>query len=239
MADTKGYADIAEHLRDRIRNGALRPGDRLPTIREVMREHGVSNVTAVRAYRLLKAEGLTSANTGSGTVVADPGSTNASGRSGSYAATGRALTPDETSDILETGRTVADEDIAGRLEIGVGDPVYVRRRLVRRNGVPTHTSASFYEKYVVDATPELMGPVSTGGSKELAAKRLGSPLERSLEEVTSRVATEQERDVLGLAEGAIVTQVNRTVYLEDGRVVEAAVKVVPGTLVLQWSSKLG
>lgn len=239
MADTKGYADIAEHLRDRIRNGALRPGDRLPTIREVMREHGVSNMTAVRAYRLLRAEGLTHANAGSGTVVADPGSTNASGRSGSYAATGRALTPDETSDILEIGRTLANRDIAHRLNVGVGDWVYARRRLVRRNGVPTHMSSSFYEKCVVDATPELMEPVSTGGSKELAAQRLGSPLERALEEVTSRVATEQERDVLGLTEGAVVTQVNRTVYLEDGRVVEAAVKVVPGPVVLRWTSKLG
>jgi len=80
--------------------------------------------------------------------------------------------------------------------------------------------------------------VSTGGSRELAAERLGSPQARVLEEVTSRLAADPEKEALGLTGSVIVTQVVRTVYLGDGRVVEVAVKVCSGATVIRWSSAL-
>src|SRR5690606_26342106 len=108
MAGTTGYADIADHYRDRIRNGAMQPGDRMPPIREVMETWGVSNATAVRAYKVLKAEGLTRSSTGTGTVVARPASDNIASRVRNHAATGRALAAGETSRILEVGTVGAD-----------------------------------------------------------------------------------------------------------------------------------
>jgi len=91
---------------------------------------------------------------------------------------------------------------------------------------------------VIEATPELTEPVSTGASRELAAERLGVAQEQVLEEVTSRLATEPEREALGLTGSVIVTQVVRTVFLTDGRIVEVAVKVCHGSTVLKWSTAL-
>jgi GntR family transcriptional regulator len=102
-----------------------------------------------------------------------------------------------------------------------------------------HLSSSYYPAYVIGVTPELMEPVSTGASRELAAERLGSPQARVLEEVTSRFALESEKATLGLTAGdVIVTQVVRTVVLEDGRIVEVAVKVAGGSTILRWSTSL-
>ncbi|MDK1476192.1 GntR family transcriptional regulator [Streptomyces sp. 549] len=64
--------DIAAHLRDRIRDGELGPGDRLPTQQKLVRQFR-SNRNAVReALNVLKAEGLL-AHTGRGAppVVAE------------------------------------------------------------------------------------------------------------------------------------------------------------------------
>lgn len=238
MAGTTGYADIAEHFRDRIRSGVMKPGDRMPPIREVMESWGVSNATAVRAYKVLKAEGLTRASTGTGTVVARPGSDNIASRVRNHAATGRALGSDETSRILEVGTVGADETVAARLEVEPGTPVHVRRRVVSRGGAPVHLSSSYYAAFVVNVTPELAEPVSTGSSRELAAERLGVAQDRVLEEVTSRHATEPEKEALGLTGSVIVTQVVRTVFLTDGRIVEVAVKVCHGSTVLKWSTPL-
>jgi DNA-binding GntR family transcriptional regulator len=238
MNGTTGYADIAEHFRNLIRTGAMTPGDRMPTIREVIETFGVSNATAARAYKVLKAEGLTRASTGTGTVVAQAGSDNISTRVRNHAATGRALGADESSQILEVGTVGADETVAARLEVEPGTPVHVRRRLVSRNGSPTHLSSSYYAAFVVDVTPELSEPVSTGSSRELAAERLGVSQDRVLEEVTSRLATEPEKEALGLTGAVIVTQVVRTVFLTDGRIVEVAVKVCHGSTVLKWSTPL-
>ncbi|TGG76133.1 UTRA domain-containing protein, partial [Streptomyces albus] len=97
------------------------------------------------------------------------------------------------------------------------------RRVVSRGGVPVHLSSSYYSADVIEAVPELTEPVSTGGSRELAAERLGSPQARVLEEVTSRLATDPEKTALGLSgESVIVTQIVRTVHLADGRIVEVA-----------------
>lgn len=234
-----GYAEIADHYRRLIRAGELSPGDRMPTIRDVMETWNVSTATATRAYKVLRAEGLTRASTGAGTVVAHAGSPTISARVRTHAATGRALEGGETSRIVEIGIVGADETIAPRLEVEPGTPVHVRRRVVSRDGTPVHASSSYYLPHVIEAVPELAEPVSTGGSRELAAERLGSPQDRVLEEVTSRLATDPEKEALGLSgPGVIVTQVVRTVYLTDGTIVEVAVKVVGGATVLRWSSSL-
>jgi len=234
-----GYADIAAHFRRRIESGELRPGDRLPTLREVMQEWEVAQQTASRAYKMLRSAGLTDATTGGGTVVAALGSSNIASRVQQHAATGRALASKETSRILEVGTVGADETVAARLEVEPGSLVYVRRRVVSRDGAPVHLSSSYYLPFVVQATPELSELVSTGASRELASERLGVPQDSVLEEVSSRFATETEKDLLGLTGSPVtVTQVIRTVFLADGRIVEVAVKVLGGSTFLRWTTPL-
>ncbi|MFJ2478009.1 GntR family transcriptional regulator [Streptomyces sp. NPDC087659] len=239
MPENTGYAEIAAHYRQQIQDGTLRPGDTMPSLRQVCDHFGVAQTTANRAYRMLKMEGLTLPKSGVGTVVAGPISNNIATRVHLHEATGKALGGGETSRILEVGTTGADELIAPRLDVSPGTPVHVRRRLVSRNGVPVHVSSSYYPAYVIAVTPELTQPVSTGGSRELAAERLGVAQDEVLEEVTSRLATETEKTALGLTAGdVVVTQVVRTVTLADGRVVEVAVKVAGGSTILRWSTSL-
>ncbi|MGV9315883.1 GntR family transcriptional regulator [Streptomyces sp. NPDC003691] len=234
-----GYAAIAEHYRRGIQDGVLAPGDAMPSLQEVCEQFGVDDTTAGRAYRVLKAEGLTLPGRDAAVVVSGPISNNVSARVRLHRHTGTALGGGETSRVLETGTVGADELVAARLDVTPGTPVHVRRRVVSRDGTPIHISSSYYPAYVIAATPELTEPVSTGGSRELAAERLGMEQDHVLEEVTSRLPTPAEKDVLGLTEsGAVVSQVIRTVRLADGRVVEVAVKVTGGSTVLRWSGVL-
>lgn len=239
MTETMGYTEIAAHYRRQIHDGELRPGDTMPSLRQVCEKFGVAQTTANRAYRRLKMEGLTLPKPGVGTVVAGVSSNNIATRVAMYEATGQALGGGESSHILETGTVGADELVAPRLDVSPGTPVHVRRRIVSRSGVPVHLSSSYYPAYVVAVTPELSEPVSTGGSRELAAERLGAAQEHVLEEVTSRLATEAEKSALGLTAGdVVVTQVVRSVTLTDGRVVEVAVKIAGGSTILRWSTPL-
>ncbi|MFD4535638.1 GntR family transcriptional regulator [Kitasatospora sp. NPDC058397] len=232
------YKRIADHYRQKILSGELPPGTKLPTLREVMEEWGVTMSTASAAMAELRREGLTIARPRHGTVVAEPGSASVAIRVRTYAATGRALGAREESRILEIGTTESEEGIALRLEIDPGSLVHVRQRLVSRDGTPAHVTSSYYPPFVVQAAPELTEPVSTGGSRELVAERLGVPQWHSLQEQTSRIATEQERELLELTDPAVVTQVIRTVSLKDGRVIEVAVKIIPGSTVLKTSESL-
>ncbi len=52
------YLEIAERYREYIRAGALRPGDKLPSVRAAAMEMGVNPNTVARAFALLEVEGL-------------------------------------------------------------------------------------------------------------------------------------------------------------------------------------
>jgi len=67
----KRYEDLAEHVASLIANGALRPGDRLPSVRELRRDRGVSPATVTHAYQLLEARGLIETRPQSGHYVSD------------------------------------------------------------------------------------------------------------------------------------------------------------------------
>lgn len=65
------YARIVAELRERIESGALAPGDRVPSTREITKDWGVAMATATKALTALRQEGLVRAVPGVGTVV-DP-----------------------------------------------------------------------------------------------------------------------------------------------------------------------
>ncbi|MFC0544282.1 GntR family transcriptional regulator [Kutzneria chonburiensis] len=63
------YLQIAQQVREALRLGWLAPGDRLPTVREVVATSGVNPNTVLKAYRELEFAGLVEARQGAGTFV--------------------------------------------------------------------------------------------------------------------------------------------------------------------------
>lgn len=64
------YIQVAEFLRKQITSGEYKPGDCLPTERQISTEFGVSLITIRAACRMLVDEGLISRHSGKGTFVA-------------------------------------------------------------------------------------------------------------------------------------------------------------------------
>ncbi len=65
----KRYEALAEEIAESIATGQLRPGDRVPSVREASRSRGVSPSTVFEAYYLLEARGLLQARPRSGYFV--------------------------------------------------------------------------------------------------------------------------------------------------------------------------
>ena len=63
------YVNLAELLGTRIEQGFYRPGDRLPSVRALSVEHGVSLSTVQQAYRMLEDGGLATPKPKSGYFV--------------------------------------------------------------------------------------------------------------------------------------------------------------------------
>jgi len=69
------YLQIVEGVRRAIATGALKAGDRLPTIRDVAVQARVNRNTVSRAYLELEHQGLVRPRQGSGVYVTDDGPT--------------------------------------------------------------------------------------------------------------------------------------------------------------------
>lgn len=67
------YEQIRDGITAQIESGELRPGDRLPTVRQLAQDLGVAANTAARAYRELEQAGLIDTRGRSGTFVAGRG----------------------------------------------------------------------------------------------------------------------------------------------------------------------
>ena len=63
------YLQIRDRLRNLIRSGTLKTGDRLPSIRSLAKNIQVNKLTVIEAYSVLEADGLIHARPGSGYFV--------------------------------------------------------------------------------------------------------------------------------------------------------------------------
>ncbi|MEJ3653519.1 TetR/AcrR family transcriptional regulator C-terminal domain-containing protein [Actinomycetes bacterium KLBMP 9759] len=118
------FRRIAAEIAARIATGRLRPGDRVPSTRQVMREWGVANATASKALARLRADGLVETRRGAATVVSGPRN--------APSAAGGALTRDR---ITATAIRIADAHGGDELsmrrladELGVG-PMSIYRHV--------------------------------------------------------------------------------------------------------------
>jgi GntR family transcriptional regulator len=64
------YLQLVQQVRQAIRLGILRPGDQLPTVKEVVATLTINPNTVLHGYRQLDLEGLVEGRRGVGTFVA-------------------------------------------------------------------------------------------------------------------------------------------------------------------------
>lgn len=100
------YRSLADELAALITGGTLQIGDRVPSVRSLVRQHGVSPATAMRAYEVLESKDLIEARPRSGYYVSDRWQRTAAEqkRSRPSAKSTRVAVSDLVFDILESTR---------------------------------------------------------------------------------------------------------------------------------------
>ena len=63
------YLQVVQQVKQALRLGLLQPGDRLPTVRDVVASLAINPNTVLKAYRELEIDGLVEGRQGQGTFV--------------------------------------------------------------------------------------------------------------------------------------------------------------------------
>lgn len=233
-----GYRELAASLRAEILNGTYPADSTLPKQEEIAASYAVNIKTVRQAIQLLQAEGLVTPVRRRGTVVRSRPPMKRLGAE-RYAkskwkfgdlvafaadreASGHAWKPGDQTNRVRL--VEADAEVAEAYEIAEGAPVYERYRMVRENGVPTHTLTSYYRPEDIEGTPlanPTPGPAGRGGGFAVLTMQ-GLEPDTINETVYSRMPTPDEMEELELPAGEPVVVLRRRTYTKDGRLIEFA-----------------
>lgn len=64
------YRQLSEQIKRMVASGQLKPGDELPSVRELAAQHAVNPMTISKAYSLLEAEGVLQRQRGKSMTIA-------------------------------------------------------------------------------------------------------------------------------------------------------------------------
>lgn len=217
-----GYAEIAAHYRKEIGEGRLAPGDPLPSYAAITSHFSVNRTTAIRAYDVLKAEGLIASTPGKGTVVLRRPRVVVTGaqRADRIDAGGPDYAPGETV----TGRGVAmqpvtDSVIAQELGIQLHEEAVIRRRVFRVEGVPSSLALTVIHARTLADVPEILVDGPLGDWRPMYEERTGRRLSHSPERRTARLATREELAALEVplpdADVAVPVLVAQSTYHDE------------------------
>ena len=138
------YAQLAGILRQSMAAGILRPGDQLPSEAQLVERYQVSPMTVRRAINILVDQGVVVAEQGRGTFVKPVAMGAATFQLGQFQNLFSA-SEHTTVNLLETRIISADERVARKLAIRVGQRTIYMRRLLWNNDKPTF----YHREYLI------------------------------------------------------------------------------------------
>jgi GntR family transcriptional regulator len=218
------HQQIAAEIRAQIISGDLPAGSQLPFTRELMAQYEAANQTIQEALKLLKEEGFAEGRKGTGVFVRDrqPFVVEA----GPYFAP----TPGGWSyDLLEVAEVGPPTDVARALSLPPGGVAVLRHRLMRYNGDPVELDWSYYPVEIAQGTKLTGGKKIRGGAPAVLAEQ-GFPQRDWVDEISVRPPTSEEIRQLELPAEVQVIRQFRTIFSDDGRVVEVSVLIKGGHL---------
>jgi phosphonate metabolism transcriptional regulator PhnF len=136
------YRQISEILMQNIEGGDYGPGSQLPTESDLSRQFGVNRHTAREALKLLKHEGVIYSIKGKGNFVADAKIKYRVSKKVRFTSsiTEAGLAP--SKEMVEKQMLAADELLAAKLGLEVGDPVLSLKMLRFASGTPLMLATS-------------------------------------------------------------------------------------------------
>jgi len=219
------YLQVAHSLRDEIVRGKRRPGDELPSERELAEQWDISRPTATRALAVLRNEGLAEARQGSGTFVRSKPRLNrrAPDRYAKSRRLGHVYEPGARATILAAELVpVAPEEVVAELGIGASDPAIRRRRLISDSSGPVELSTSWFDGRLGDRAPRLLEMANIAeGTVAHVERALKRRAVTARDMIGARLATSEEKRRLDLAGSRpAVLVVRHSVRDLDGGVLE-------------------
>ena len=210
------YLQLHRLIAEAIASGRLKPGDSLPSERELAATTGLSRVTVRKGVAELVASGQLVQRRGSGTFVAPKVEKLEQALS---------LLTSFTEDMARRGRDVKSRWIARglyapapeevmALGLGAGDRVARLERVRSSDGVPLAIERASLPQHI------LPDPGQVADSLYAMLESLGQRPVRAVQRISAANLNAKDAELLGVQPGVAGLRIERISYLPSGKVVE-------------------
>jgi GntR family transcriptional regulator len=228
------HRQIAESLRQRIRAGEWRAGERLPSIPALAEGYGVAKQTVQRTIDQLRVEGLLITRPGSGTYVRGTRrrlNRLSRGRYGSRRGYHTDLAARYRQQLVSVGHSPAPAEVAEAFGVATGTPLVRRLHLVRTD-----------EQQPVEVGASWFLPAEADNTSLALLIAYGRPLYQEVEEVTgrryitaadhinARLPTREEAQTLHIRPDTPVLHLLHVAYDAEHHAIEVAQATWPGPM---------
>lgn len=217
------YDQLVDILTDKIEH-EYRPGDLLPSERELSDRYGLSRTTVRLALQELERLGLVIRQHGRGTFVADRSAqtTNLS-QAYSFSEQMRSMGREPSTTILEFSVIEADKNLAAHMGTRIGERLYKIKRLRSADDMPMMVERSYLpvRKFMTLKRPMLEKKALYDIVEQDFREKIGV----AEEEFFASIARPADAHLLDISEGAPVLDLIRTTYNTSNEIVEYTLSV--------------
>lgn len=210
------YQIIEQDLRLAILEGRLKQGDMIPSETELCNEYGVARMTVRQAINNLLIDGYIYKHKGRGTFVTFNKKEIKKQDSSflSFTDEMKLLDAPVTTQLLHFEERVADEIIAIRLQINVGDPIYYIERLRTSEDLPVAYERLYLPKKMYGDIEE---NIFNHSFYKYVQEKLKWRIRNCEYAIEARGVPKKVGDLLNQREGEPSLYLNSVTYLENGR----------------------
>ena len=220
------YYQLREIMRDRIRSGEWKPGDLIPSERELSEQYGISRMTARQAITDLVNEGLFYREQGKGTFVIQRKITQQLLQLTGFTEDIRARGQRPGTKVLSAEMFPADEVTAEKLHIAPGTLIFRLQRLRLADDEPlaielSQTSFKGCERLLDE-------DLESNSLYRMLETKYGVQLMEADQELEAGLAGSEEAALLKISIGSPVLFTRRITYTERNQPIEYAKAVYCG-----------
>ncbi len=221
------YHQLKEILREKIRSGEWKPGDLIPSERELSETYGISRMTTRQAITDLVNEGVFYREQGKGTFVTRHKITQQLMRLTGFTEDIRARGQQPSTKVLAVEMRPVSEVIAEKLHLNAGQLVFCIQRLRLADGEPlaielSHINFKGCEKLLEE-------DLEQNSLYRLLESKYGIPLMEAEQELEAGLAGSEEAQLLKIPVGSAVLYTRRTTYTDRYQPIEYAKSVYCGS----------
>ena len=220
------YYQLKELIRQKIAQGVWKPGDLLPSERELSEQYGISRMTARQALNELLSDGLVRRVQGRGTFVAElkviQHLTRLTGYTEDMAKRGLR----SGARVLQLAEIEASDRVAEALAVELGVSIVFLERLRLAEGTPMAIETSHIH---FDGVQELLEEDFENDSLyRILSEKYDVVPTRAEQQMEAALCSQRWQELLELQAGAPVLEMRRTTFDQHGRPVEYVESVYRG-----------